>query len=338
MFTILLSIFILSGSCYLLFLISDPLEEVGGKIGKALRLPDSVVASTFQALATSGPEIVMAIIVATPFIYGFPELELGEKASSGTLNMAFSAMDNLLGIGAVAIIYMIYKKMVKKEDKIVISNTTKLGLVTYILASLALSISVWDGVLTYFEAVLLASFGVIFVLGQFLVPREKKISTEEKNDYKDLFKNLAIYSFLVFALVVFVQQCLSATFSLATLGIASVGGILLAITSYVSSFPEFMMAFRYVMKNKKDALLAMLFGSNIIDISFAGFRTLYTNEEMHVYTTGLYPELLKYYVLALPITAILLYFGFNKNKIRWGHSYYLVGFYLVYVISGFILL
>lgn len=66
--TFLSGLFVLSATCYLLFIISDPLEEVGNKLGKLLHLPEDVIASTFSALATSGPEIIMAILAATPFI------------------------------------------------------------------------------------------------------------------------------------------------------------------------------------------------------------------------------------------------------------------------------
>ena len=58
----------MGASCYLLFITSDPLEQVGGRLGRLLHLPEDVIASTFQALATSGPEIVMAILASTTFI------------------------------------------------------------------------------------------------------------------------------------------------------------------------------------------------------------------------------------------------------------------------------
>jgi len=61
-------LFVMGAACYLLFITSDPLEEVGGRIGKLLHLPEDVIASTFQALATSGPEIVMAVLAATAYI------------------------------------------------------------------------------------------------------------------------------------------------------------------------------------------------------------------------------------------------------------------------------
>ena len=75
----------------------------------------------------------MAILAATPFIANdvWSVLELGERASSGTLNMAFSAMDNLLGIGAMAIIAMIYMGKVKKEDRIPMRASTIISLIFY---------------------------------------------------------------------------------------------------------------------------------------------------------------------------------------------------------------
>jgi len=352
------SVFILAASCYLLFITSDPLETVGGRIGKLLKLPEDVIASTFQAMATSGPEIVMAIIAATPFITSevWSTLQLGEKACSGTLNMAFSAMDNLLGIGAVAMIFMIRMGKVNKDDPIPVKPSTYVGLISYIIASGSLSVFIRDGILTVNESWILMTIGGLFVLCQFVIPnaiKDNDDDEEEEDDgcdcvpeltadpmgwTKDFGKSIAIYAFLVFALVVFVRECLGSTFNMALTGYFSVGGILIMFTSYVSSFPEFMMSYRYVIADKKAALLGMLFGSNVIDLAFAGFRSIWLSEEMKVYTTGRFPELLPVYIWLLPTIAFLLLIGLRTQFLKWKHSYPLVVFYACYIVSGFVLL
>lgn len=350
------SFFTLGAACYLLFITSDPLEEVGGKIGKLLKLPEDVIASTFQALATSGPEIVMAILAATPFVASevWSTLELGERASSGTLNMAFSAMDNLLGIGAVAMIFLIRMGKVDKDESVPMKHSTMIGLLFYIFASGCLSIFMWDSVLSFKESWTLMIIGISFIVSQFFIPswleRKYPDEIEEREDEefevpdnpivwtKEMTIQAFIYMALVFGLIIFVRECVSATFNLATIGVASVGGILIMFTSYVSSFPEFMMSYRYVMANKKSELLGMLFGSNVIDLAFAGFRSIWLHEDMAVYTTGKFPELLPVYIWLLPLIAIGLLFGLKTKVFKWKHSYPLVGFYLLYIISGFILL
>lgn len=348
---------ILAFSCYLLFITSDPLEEVGGKIGKLLRLPEDVIASTFQALATSGPEIVMAIIAATPFIANevWSTLELGERASSGTLNMAFSAMDNLLGIGAVAMIFLIKMGKVNKDDSVPMKRSTFIGLVFYIFASGLLAIFIRDSVLSVNESWTLMIIGILFILSQFFIPAWIKSrypdEVEEGDDdldyeppsgpirwTKEMGIQTFMYAALVFGLVIFVRECVSATFNLSMIGVASVGGILIMFTSYVSSFPEFMMSYRYVMADKKSELLGMLFGSNVIDLAFAGFRSIWLQENMKVYTTGTYPGLLPFYIWLLPAIAFMLLIGLKTQAFKWKHAYPLVAFYLCYIVSGFILL
>lgn len=358
-------LFVLGATCYLLFITSDPLERVGGRLGKLLRLPEDVIASTFQALATSGPEIVMAIIAATPFISSsvWDALQHGEKACSGTLNMSFSAMDNLLGIGAVGIIFMISRGIVKKDEVIKVRPSVILGLVFYIIASGAFSIFITDGILTYQEAWILMIIGILFIISQFIIPgylhrvEQKQIEKglfeppeedEDEDDYccpetfkhwlKDFMGHGFIYAFLVFALIVFVREALAATFNMAMIGVFSVGGILIMFTSYVSSFPEFMMTYRYAISNKKDALLGMLFGSNVIDLAFAGFRAIYRKEAMEVYTTGRMNQLLPGYIWALPVIAILALIGLKTGSIKYKHAYPLVVFYIFYIVSGWILL
>lgn len=384
-------IFVLGAVCYLLFLTSDPLERVGGRLGKLLRLPEDVIASTFQALATSGPEIMMAILAATAFIdqsWGF--LEHAEKASSGTLNMAFSAMDNLLGIGAVAIIFMIRLGRVAGDEVIRPAPSTIIGLFFYVVAATTLSIFLLDQSLAYHEAWVLMIIGIIFVIAQFfsrqiinlvkrLLPTTEEGQDEDDDDDDeddadaatpafsgawslDLVKQGFLYAFLVFGLILFVKAAMRATFDMAELKIFSVGGILIMFTSYASSFPEFVMAFRYTIANKRDALLGMLFGSNVIDLAFAGFRALWTGESMEVYTTGrasnlpvflaaTFPEpvantlsrfaasnLLIYYIWTLPVVAMLLLVAFLSKSLKWKHAYPLVVFYVIYILSGWWLL
>ncbi|HUS89587.1 MAG TPA: hypothetical protein VMW91_09520 [Desulfosporosinus sp.] len=355
MFEYLACIFTLCAICYLLGILSDPLDEVGSKLGNLLKLPEEVVASTFQALATSGPEILMAIIAATPFITNkiWDSLQLSEKACSGTLNMVFSSMDNLLGIGAIAIIAMIVLKKVKPGDLIPKSTSTVIGLIFYIIASSAFSIFVYDSVITFAEGWIMMGIGILFILSQFIVPRFVNSNEEDEADGKAItlvprkrgfarlksFGNNGFkYLFLIFGLILFVQAAMTATFNMALASIFSVGGILLGITSFVSSFPEFMLAIQYVKVNKKGALLAMLFGSNVIDLAFSGFRSIWLHESMAVITTGAHPELLNWYIWALPAVALVVLISLFTNKLRWKHAYIMAGFYLTYIISGFILL
>lgn len=358
-----LGLFVLAASCYVLVILSDPLERIGGRIGKLLHLPEDVIAATFQALATSGPEIILAILAATAFIgaSAWESLEMGERACSGCLNMCFSAMDNLGGIGAFAIVFMLYKGTVRKDEKIIVAPSVQVGLVFYIISSTCLCIFIGDSQIVLWEAWVLMSIGITFVISQFFVPKwlqkladrnessEDTGDDEDKEDEKPMpttvcgwFRELAgqglLYAFLVFALIVMVRQCLASTFNMALVGVFSVGGILIALTSYVSSFPEFAMSYRYAISNKKSALLAMLFGSNVIDLAFAGFRPIWTKEAMSVYTTGRFPELLPLYLWTLPILALICFIGLWTKKIKYGHAIPMIVFYVVYIISGFVLL
>jgi len=335
---ILYSLFVLSACCYILFLLSDPLEEIGGNIGKSLKLPEAVIASTFQALATSGPEILISVITATAFITtSWSGLGIGEKACSGLLNMSFSAMDNLVGIGCVGLLIMIYKGYVDKHETIIVGNNVIKGLLLYIIASTLLCIFIYDDVMSVVESWILLGVMVSYIVSQFFT-NTPKCNEKINNRFGQLVQNGFLYSFIVFALILFVKECLKVTFDLSSLGIVSIGGVLLAITSYVSSFPEFMLTCRYALKDKKDAMLGMLFGSNIIDLGFSGFRPIWTNESMEVYTTGKNPELLFGYLVCLPIIAILTFIGLKYRWIKYSIAYPMSVFYIVYVLSGLVLL
>lgn len=376
-------LFVMAASCYLLFITSEPLEEVGGRLGKLLHLPEDVIASTFQALATSGPEIVMAILAATPFVANevWRTLQMGEKACSGCLNMCFSAMDNLIGIGCVGMIFMIYKKTVDRDEVIVVEPSVMIGLGFYIISSLALSLFITislhtnilpDGreilvsTITEVQAWGLMIIGICFIISQFFIPNlisnwqasraeaaadppdaegdedaegeDPPLPTSFGGWLRDLVSHGFLYAFLVFGLIIFVRECLAATFNMAMVGIVSVGGILIMFTSYVSSFPEFMMTYRYAVANKKSALLGMLFGSNVIDLAFAGFRSIWLHEPMDVYTTGRFQQLFPIYIWCLPIFAVAALIALWTGKFKYKHAYPLVVFYIIYIVSGFILL
>ena len=359
-------LFVLAASCYVIFILSGPLKKVGGRIGKLLHLPEDVIASTFQALATSGPEIVMAILAATPFITyeTWKALELGEKAGSGTLNIVFSAMSNLLGIGAVAIIIMIKKGMVNKHEIIKVTSSVKISLIFYVLSSTLLFIFVMNKELDVIESWILMIIGRVYVFSQFCIHgiikkfnnktdinseknREEDIGAENSKYIvpptagawvKDFSYNSFIYSFLIFVLIIFVREAMGASFRMAIVSIFSLGGVIIMFTSYISSFPEFMLTYRYVIANKKSALLGMLFGSNVIDLAFSGFRAIWIGSPMQIYSTGPYGNLLIFYILVIPVIAILALIGLCMRKIKFKIAYPLVIFYVLYIISGFILI
>jgi Ca2+/Na+ antiporter len=347
------ALFILAAACYMLFMISEPLEETGGRIGELLRVPEDAIASTFQALATSGPEIVIAIQA----IY-YTE---ADKACSGLLNMGFSAMANLVGIGCLGMIYLMWKKTADREEVLSVSENVSGGLILYIISSLCLCLFVTnDFEMDVKEAWFLMIFGIVFVVSQFIMPKrtarqvkcekekEGELTAIQNNENKEpspltntaagflaqLSKNGFIYAFCVFGLWVFVRECLQATFMMASVGIVSVAGVLIMFTSYVSSFPEFMMTYRYAAKGKKDALLGMLFGSNVVDLSFAGFRCIWTGEPMKVVAGKLLPI----YFWLLPISALGIYLAIRSGKMKYKHAYPMMVGYLVYIISGFVLL
>ena len=337
--------FILAAVCYAIYIISNQLDLVGGRLGNYLNLSDEVVASTFQALATSGPEILMAIIVATPFISQsiWVDLSLAERACSGTLNMAFSAMDNLLGIGAVAIVFMLITKKVDPNEIIESDINTIFSLAFYTLISLVFVIFCFDYKLTYIESWILMILGIVFVVIEVVIKRkEAQDVTERKETVIKRMKGTAWnglqYSFLIFALIVFVKIAMSASFNLALLGSISIGSIVLLFTSYISSFPEFVFSFKYAIEGRKKALLGILFGSNIIDLAFAGFRSIWLHEEMLICTTGKFPKLLFLYLSIIPIIACIMLISISSKFLKWKHAYVGIVIYLIYIISGFILL
>jgi len=336
--TISMALFTLVSMCYLLSLIGDPLEKYGVRLGNLLRVPEAVIASTFAALATSGPEIIMAIQAIR-----FSE---DSKACSGLLNMSFSAMDNLVGIGCLGMIYLLWINKAEKEEVIKLSNTSQVSLIFYIISSFCLSIFITlDYRISVIESWILMIIGIIFIISQFFLPGliNKDNSVTDEKDYLpdttisysiDILKNLVLYACCILGLWIFVRECLESTFTIASTGIVSIAGVLIMFTSYVSSFPEFMLTYQYAKSGKKDIMLAMLFGSNVIDLAFSGFKPIWTGKSMKIIAGSLLPL----YIWLLPITAIVLLLSINRGKLKYKHTYFMMVGYLIYIVSGFVLL
>lgn len=349
----------LAASCYIIYIISEPLKRVGLRLGKLLHLNEDVIASTFQALATSGPEIVMAVLAATPFIANsaWAGLEHAEKAGSGTLNIIFSAMSNLLGIGAVAVIFMIRKGMVGKNEVIKVNASVKSSLLFYVIIAGFLAFATSDSRLNVFESWVMMGIAVLYVITQFLMPVVNRIrkkpyvqedELEDDEHYepplkvlpwmKDFMFNSFLYAILVYGLIVLVRESMGATFDMAMYSVFSISGILIMFTSYISSFPELMLAIRYTLANNKSSLLGMLFGSNVIDLGFGGFRAIWLNETMEIVSTGTAGFLLPYYIWVIPILALAAYAGLITGRMRYRIVYPMLFFYILYIVSGLILL
>lgn len=344
-YNIIHPLFLFAASCYILYLIAEPLEKTGAMLGKLFHIPEGIVAATFCALATSGPEIMMAIKSAS--------YDSDAKACSGALNMGFSAMDNLIGIGCMGMFLMVYLGYSSKETILKVSRSVLGGLLFYIVSASCFAMFLLDFEISKTEAWILAIIGIVFIVSQLFLPviydkldNNADIVIEEDDiELKEIPKttrkyittfiiNISRYVFCVYALWVFVDKCLYGTFLLSNLGFVSIAGVLVMFTSYVSSFPEFMMAYKYASKGKENALLSMLFGSNVIDLAFSGLKPIMTGKPMAIVASNYLPL----YIGALPLTAIILFVALLKDKLKYKHAYIMAIFYVLYIVTGFILL
>ncbi|MCP3685221.1 MAG: hypothetical protein GY861_21360 [bacterium] len=352
MLILMFSLFVMAAACYVMSQLADSQDSLGMRLGRLLGLPNVIVASVFQSLSTSMPEIAMAIIASGSFIAsGWNTLEIGEKGSSGALNMIFSSADNAFGIGSIAVLLMIYKGFVRSEETVRVKKSVLISLFHYLITVIVFSVFITLGSdLSVSESWVMMILGLSFIpLQIFLIKYYKEENSEEydaievskafsKSWFFDFTKTVAFFSFVVFGMFVLVEKCLGATFSMASVSFFSVGGILLLFTSYVSSFPEFVLAYRYANRGRKDELLAMLFASNAFDLAFSGFRAIRTGVAMPIYTTGIANFLLPYYIYILPMGSFALLYCLYNKKIKFGHFRYIFIAYLTYVFSGWILL
>jgi len=203
------------------------------------------------------------------------------------------------------------------------------------------TLSIWDGIMTPVEAYMLASIAAFYLL--FLIFAHRLFEDGEENKEETPFKfmgflgTIAMYSILIWGSVEMIKIVLGSTFGMAQIGVASVGAVLLALTSYVSSFPELGMTYVMARKGNVKDILGMLFGSNVIDLGFSGLRPIVQNTEMAIFTTGT-PGLLQWYIAALPATAVIISLIVWKGKLKYWMAIPGGCFYLAYILGGWIYL
>ncbi len=343
---IVVYILILLVSFYILAkVVDDYFVESLDEIASKLKMSSDAAGATLMAVGSSAPELFVAI-----FALIRPD---GSHEAIGIGNIVGSALFNILAItGAAAFV----------RKAVIAWQSVVRDLFFYIISIVMLLVTLYDGKITIYEALLfLAVYGIyVFVvvfwkkMFKYSDPGEtkedQKINTKTKNSF---FQKIMFPFDLLLRIIYPKKKYYWATFFISILIIAGISWVLVDSAVYIShilhipeiiiavtvlaigtSVPDLLSSVIVAKQGRGGMAISNAVGSNIFDI-LVGLGlpflviVLSTGGEMNLDVAGL--QLSVYFLLA-SVFIVFVLFILNKWKVGKLFGLVLILFYLTYVI------
>lgn len=265
MITIWLFVFVMS--LYVLVKAADYFTDYAEKLGKIFKLPNFIIGVLILAVGTSLPELATSVMGV---VSGDAEFLSGNVLGTVIVNI-------LLGLSIAVLV--VRKKVIFSWD--IVSND-----LPFFAASIFLvAISLYDGIFTFWEAILFLIGYVVYVFYAYLAQKEERKADKEKFEKQILseLKNkkpeekvkkvkeplFKICLYLVLSLIVVVlasKYVVDSVISIADflgLGTSTIAATAVAIGT---SLPEILVAISAARRGNFDMVIGDILGSNIFDI------------------------------------------------------------------------
>jgi cation:H+ antiporter len=284
---------------------ADWLLESAEKLGIIIGLSPFIVGVLIVGLGTSFPELIVALAAV---FQNVPEVPVASAIGSNIANILL-----VLGIAAI-----VGKKLVVTKSLIDL-NLPLLAISTVLFLGI-----VWDGNVTFFEALILLATYSIYLVYMFKHKEEDdedQKDIKEELDKKEKFKFIDIAKLLggVLALALGSKYLVDSVINVSTILEISIGIITISAVAIGTSFPELLVSVKAALKNKPEVALGNIFGSNSFNmLVVVGLPGLFANLSMDEQT----------YMIGLPtmVIATLLFVisGISKRIYMWEGSLYLM--------------
>lgn len=233
---------------------SDYFVSSSSVIGKAMRLPAFIIGVTLVAIGTSLPELASSIFAV---FKGNSEIVIGNVIGSNIANIFL-----VLGITVV---------FAKKIE--VLREIIHIDLPLLVGSAFFLAITIWDGVFSFFETILLL-LGLILYLVYTASTQEKddKVTRVERKIKRELrkreFDMSALLVFFVSAFFIFLgaKYTIDAVVNLSE--ILSIGTEIIAVSAIAlgTSLPELVVSLSAVKTGKSEIAVGNILGSSIFNV------------------------------------------------------------------------
>ena len=292
----------------LLYFGGDFIVSGSTRLAKKFRVSKLVIGLTIVAFGTSLPELVVTLAAT---FSGSDEIAIGNIIGSNIANIGL-----IIGLTCTIFNISISSKNFKNDLNIMI------------FVSFVFLFFLYDSYLSRFEGMILF-FGIIFYLVyKFLISDREKSLNDKSFSFS---KNLILISIGILALYFGSNLFVDGSISLArNLGISeSIIGV--TIVSYGTSLPELATSLIAGFKKEGDISIGNIIGSNLFNLmGVLGPVTMISPLLINL-------NELKYELVFMFLFSFSLYFIlFMKNKISKTYSAFIFIFYVVFIVSLFV--
>lgn len=260
---------------YALNIVADKLSDALHIIGLKLNMPDSVRGATFDAVASSLPELFTAL-VALLVHHQFNEIGFGTVAGSGIFNILVIPMLSIWFFKGNLNLHL-DKKSVYRD------------MIFYLAAIVILVFYTFKGQYTFTTGIALVLVYFIYLLKLYLETKEHQDSSEGRHDElkevgdKPYIVLLVVTAICLFGIYFLVEIIVAgAVVTAETLKIPTIIVSLIVLAS-ATSIPDTLLSIKSSKRGDIDGALSNAVGSNIFDLSIClGFPLLLVKNPIKV--------------------------------------------------------
>lgn len=287
-----LVVFILS--LYVLVKASDYFTGAAERIGLAFGIPDFIVGLTIVAIGTSLPEIISCIFAV---LRDSSEIVIGNVIGSNITNIFL-----IVGVAAI-----IGKKINITYELIHIDLPLLMG------SALFLSITIWDGIFTLFEA-LLSLAGIVIYLLHVMATGKQRTDVEIKKEVKGRPKRRKkvgkdIIILIVSSIFIYVGGKYTIESVIELSNILNIGKEVIAasVVAFGTSLPELVVTIQASRMGRPEIAIGNVLGSNIFNaLAVMGIPALIGSL--------IIPNNILTFALPMMLIASLLFFFMTQDK------------------------
>ena len=303
----------------LIYFIGNIFAKASSNLGDYFRLSKSVKGATFDAIASSLPELLVALFA----VIFFKKFEVGIGTIAG------SALFNLLVIPGICVLV---SPVVFKVHKYVITRDAMYYVISvFVLLVLTLYFKVWGFVIS-----------LILIGGYFAYLRTIVRHTKEHRKKKSKPEGIKLWKELLIAFATLI--CIGAVTyfltgaSIELAEVLNIAPIIIAftITAAATSIPDAVISIFNAKKGNVDDAASNVFGSNIFDI-FIGLGVPLLIYSLFVGPVEIVFNNLEIIIGLLGATIIVFFFFAEENTLRKKQGIFLLFMYVVFVVYTVVL-
>ncbi|MEA3414126.1 MAG: hypothetical protein U9Q99_01205 [Nanoarchaeota archaeon] len=246
--SILINLLIIFFSSFLIYVFGKKFAEVSSNLGDYFKLPKSVKGATFDAIASSMPEL-MVVLFAVIF---FKKFEVGIGTIAG------SALFNLLIIPGICV--LVSPKIFKVSKEVIHRDALFYIISVFVLLVLILYFKVWG------LGISLILILIYLIYLRKIITHTKKATIKSPVKEVSFLKNIFLF-FMIMIGIGFVTYFLTgAAIDFAeSIGVSSII-IAFTVIAAATSIPDAVISVVNAKKGNIDDATSNVFGSNIFDI------------------------------------------------------------------------